>query len=81
MVNNIGITIEKLLNSKLGGVTTPALVSTDIEMKSGTLGNGCLIFDANGTIGIVSDYEDENTFVVKTYAVSIDLQKILSLSY
>lgn len=81
MVNNIGMTIDKTLSTILGRVATPALISTDIEMKSGSLGNGCLIFDANGTIGIVSDYEDENHFTVKTYAVSIDLQKILSLSY
>lgn len=81
MVNNIGKTISKTLNTTLGGVTTPALVSTDIEMKTGTLGNGCLIFDNAGTIGIVSGYVDQNNFVTTTYALSIDIQTILSASY
>ena len=81
MVNNIGTTINKTLNTTLGGVTTPALVSTDIEMKTGTLGDGCLLFDSAGTIGIVSGYVDQNNFVVTTYALSIDIQSILSLSY
>ena len=81
MVNNIGTTINKALNTTLGGVTTPALVSTDITIKAGELGNGCLIFDSAGTIGIVSNYLDENNFTVTTYAISIDIESILGLSY
>lgn len=81
MVNNIGMLINKTLNTTLGGVTTPALVSTDIEMKTGTLGNGCLIFDNIGTIGIISGYVDQNNFTVTTYALSIDVQTILESNY
>lgn len=81
MVNNIGVTINKKLNTTLGGVTTPALVSTDINMKTGELGKGCLIFDSDGTIGIISDYSNQNNFTVTTYAISIDIESILGLSY
>lgn len=81
MVNNIGVVINKKLNTALGGVTTPALVSTDINMKTGELGNGCLIFDTDGTIGIVSEYSDQDNFTITTYAISIDVESILGLSY
>ena len=81
MVNNVGITTNKLLNKTLGGVVTPALVSTDINIKTGELGNGCLIFDPSGVVGVVSNYSDENNFTVTTYAISIDIESILSLSY
>jgi len=82
MVNNIGmLKNNKTLNPTLGGVTTPALISTDIDIKTGELGTGCLLFDNSGTIGVISNYVNENDFTVTTYALSIDINSILSLSY
>ncbi len=81
MVNNIGKTINKTLNTTLGGVTTPALVATDIDMKTGELGNGCLIFDSAGTIGVITDYIDTSNFTVTTYAISIDIETLLTSTY
>lgn len=81
MVNNVGITTNKTLNSTLGGVTTPALTSADITMKSGELGVGCLVFDSKGTLAVITRYVDDTDFTLTTYAVSIDIETILELSY
>lgn len=79
MVNNIGKTTQ-ILNTELG--TTNSFTTTeDITILTGEIGNGFLLFDSNGTLGIISNYTDETNFIVTTYAVSIDIQKILNLNY
>ena len=80
MVNNIGKT-TKTLNTTLGepNVFTP---SDDLTIISGEVGTGFLLFDSDGTVGVITSYiDEESNFVVKTYAISIDIPTILSLSY
>lgn len=79
MVNNIGKTTH-ILDTELG-VTTPFTTSENITILTGEIGKGLLLFDPSGTLGVISKYTDETDFVVTTYALSIDIQKILSLSY
>ena len=80
MVNNIGRT-TKTLNTSLGG-TTSFTPSVNLTIMTGVLGTGLLIFDSAGTLGVVTSYTDaESNFVVTTYALSIDVQTILGLSY
>jgi hypothetical protein len=79
MVNNIGTTSQTLSTNLGGAVTT--LTSSDITLITGSLELGCLIFDAAGTLGVITTYTSQNSFTVTTYAISIDIQTILSQSY
>ena len=79
MVNNIGKTTQ-ILSTNLG--ETMVFTSQDsITILTGELGAGFLIFDSAGTIGVVSTFNNENDFIVTTYALSIDIPTILSLNY
>lgn len=79
MVNNIGRTTQTLSTNLGGAVTT--LTSSDITLLTGSLGQGCLIFDSAGTLGVITTFTDQNDFIVTTYALSIDVQSILGQSY
>ncbi len=79
MVNNVGKTTQ-ILSTNLGG-TTQFTSKNDITLLTGEIGTGLLVFDSSGTLGAVSNFTDENNFTVTTYALSIDIQSILSLSY
>ena len=79
MVNNVGKTTQTL-STNLGG-TTQFTSKNDITLLTGEIGTGLLGFDSSGTLGAVSNFTDENNFTVTTYALSIDIQSILSLSY
>ena len=79
MVNNVART-TKTLNKNLGGATSFG-TGDNLTILTGELGQGLLIFDSDGTIGVVSNYVTQNEFTVTTYALSIDVEGILSLSY
>ena len=79
MVNNIGRTTQTL-SANLGGAVT-TLTSSDITLLTGSLGQGCLIFDSAGTLGVITTFTDQNDFTVTTYAISIDVSSILGQSY
>ena len=79
MVNNVGKTTQTL-STNLGG-TTQFTSKNDITLLTGEIRTGLLVFDSSGTLGAVSNFTDENNFTVTTYALSIDIQSILSLSY
>lgn len=79
MVNNIGKTTETLSTNLGGQITT--LTSSDITLITGTLRMGTLVFDSAGTLGVITTFTSTNNFVVTTYALSIDVTAILSLSY
>lgn len=79
MVNNVGTTTKKL-STQLGG-TTPFVESAGVNLIAGQLGVGCLLFDTDGTVGAISAYTSETNFTVTTYALSIDINAILSLEY
>ena len=79
MVNNVGKTTQTL-STNLGG-TTSFTDKNDITLLTGELGAGLLVFDSVGTLGAISTFTNENNFIVTTYALSIDISSILSLSY
>ena len=79
MVNNVGKT-NKTLSTNLGEATT-FTSKEDITLLTGELGAGLLVFDEAGTLGAISEFTDENNFVVTTYALSIDISTILNLNY
>ena len=80
MVNNIAKT-TKVLNTNLGQ-TTSFTPSDNLTIMTGSIGEGLLIFDSAGTVGVVSTFTDaQSNFVVTTYALSINVPSILSLSY
>lgn len=79
MVNNVGKTTQTL-NTNLGE-TTPFTTSENITILTGEIGKGLLLFDNAGTLGVISDYTNDTNFIVTTYALSIDIQTILNLSY
>lgn len=80
MVNNIAKT-TKVLNTNLGQ-TTSFTPSDNLTIMAGSIGEGLLIFDSAGTVGVVSTFTDaQSNFVVTTYALSINVPSILSLSY
>lgn len=80
MVNNIGRT-TKTLNTSLGG-TTSFTPSDNLTILAGVNGVGLLIFDSDGTLGVVTTYTDsQSNFIVTTYALSINIPSILALSY
>lgn len=79
MVNNIGRTTE-ILSTKLG-TTTSFTSSEHIKIITGEIGMGLLLFDSIGTLGVISAYTDNNNFIVTTYATSLDIPKILGMSY
>lgn len=78
-VNNIAKT-TKVLNKNLGG-TTSFIEGDNLTIITGEVGMGLLIFDASGTIGVVTLYTSQDEFTVTTYALSIDVESILGLSY
>ena len=80
MVNNVART-TKTLNTTLGQTTT-FTPSDDLTILTGVVGTGLLIFDSSGTLGVVTSYTDaESNFTVTTYAISIDIETILGLTY
>lgn len=80
MVNNVAKT-TKTLNTELGR-TTSFLPNDNLTIMTGELGLGLLVFDSNGTVGVVSTFTNiESEFTVTTYALSIDVESILDQSY
>lgn len=79
MVNNVGKTTQTL-STNLGDANSFTSIES-ITLITGEVGKGLLLFDPDGTLGVVSDYTDETNFTVTTYALSIDINSILSLSY
>lgn len=79
MLNNIAKT-TKTLNKSLGN-TTVFTEDDDIDITTGTLGLGLLVFDTSGTLGTVTSVVDDENFTVTTSAISIDVPTILSRSY
>ena len=79
MVNNVGKTTQTL-STNLGDTNSFTSIES-ITLITGEVGKGLLLFDPDGTLGVVSDYTDETNFIVTTYALSIDINSILSLSY
>lgn len=79
MVNNVART-NKTLNTTLGSTTSFTSEDT-ITILTGEVGVGLLIFDSSGTLGVISALTDTQNFTVTTYALSIDIQSILNLSY
>lgn len=79
MVNHIGKT-TKVLSTSLGDMNS--FTSTDsITIIAGEVGLGMLLFDPVGTLGVISSYTNSTEFIVTTYALSIDIQTILSAEY
>lgn len=79
MVNNVGTTIDTL-SIELGR-TTEFHTSDNITVIAGTIGKGFLLFDLSGTLGVITEYTDDTNFIVTTYALSMDIESILNLSY
>lgn len=79
MVNNVGKTTQSL--STQLGEATPFNSTESITLLTGEIGKGLLLFDPVGTLGVISDFANETNFTVITYALSIDINSILSLSY
>lgn len=79
MVNNIGKTTQNL-SANLGEAVTFSSNET-ITVFTGEIGKGFLVFDPVGTLGVVSEYESETNFTVTTFAISIDIQTILTEKY
>lgn len=79
MVNHVGKT--NIILSKNLGDTNQFSSSDDITIIAGELGVGLLVFDPEGTLGVISSFTSGNDFIVTTYALSIDIQTILSLNY
>jgi hypothetical protein len=79
MVNHVGKT-NVILNKNLGQ-TTQFTSSDDVMLIAGDLNTGALIFDPDGTVGVVTTFMSGNDFMVTTHALSIDIQAILSLEY
>lgn len=79
MVNNIGRTTQ-ILTTTLGA-TNLFSSNENITLITGELDLGCLLFDTAGTLGVITTFTSINNFVVTTYALSINIPTILSLSY
>lgn len=79
MVNNVGTTTDTL--SVELGRTTEFHTSDNITVIAGTIGKGFLLFDLSGTLGVITEYTDDTNFIVTTYALSMDIESILNLSY
>lgn len=79
MVNDI-VRTSGTLTATLGA-TNAFASSSSITIITGSLRLGCLVFDPAGTLGVVTTFTSTNDFVVTTYAISIDVSSILSLSY
>ena len=79
MVNNVGKTTQ-ILSTNLGEANS-FTSEESITLLTGEIGKGLLLFDPEGTLGVISDYTHETNFTVTTYALSIDVQKILNLNY
>ena len=79
MVNNVGKTTQ-VLSTQIGGQVVFSSIENVIVI-SGELGLGFLLFDSAGTLGVITSYTSNTDFTVRTYALSIDISTILSLSY
>lgn len=79
MVNNVGTTTDTL--SVELGRTTEFHTSDNITVIAGIIGKGFLLFDLSGTLGVITEYTDDTNFIVTTYALSMDIESILNLSY
>lgn len=79
MVNNVGKT-NTTLSTNLGEITE-TITASDINIISGVIGLGFLLFDSDGTLGVVSEFTDTSNFTVKTYALSVNIENILNLEY
>lgn len=79
MVNNVGKTTQTLSTNL--GEANAFTSSESITLLTGEIGKGLLVFDPAGTLGAISEYTNETNFVVTTYALSLDVQTILNLSY
>lgn len=79
MVNNVGKTTQSL--SIQLGEATPFNSIESITLLTGEIGKGLLLFDPVGTLGVISDFTNETNFTVTTYALSININSILSESY
>lgn len=76
MVNNVGTT-SKVLNTEIGAIASDIL-NEDITIISGELGLGFLLFDSEGTIGVMTEFADVNNFTITTYATSYTIQVAVS---
>lgn len=79
MVNHVGKT-NTVLNKQLG-YTNHFTSSDDITVIAGEIGTGMLIFDPEGTLGVITAFLSGHDFTITTHALSIDIQTILSLEY
>lgn len=79
MVNNVGKTTQNL-STQLGEATSFTSIESIIVL-TGEIGKGLLLFDPVGTLGVISEFTNETDFKVTTYALSLDIQTILNLSY
>ena len=88
MANNIGVTTIKLprvIGSTIQFDTDDEWSS--INMITGDLDLGAIIFDSDGTMGVCSEFsrndEQNPIYTIRTSTINtqIDIQKILSQSY
>ena len=79
MVNNVGTTTQ-VLSTDLGTQNLFA-TSDDITIIAGELGVGFLVFDSAGTLAVITSYTTDANFMATTYALSMDVESILSLDY
>lgn len=79
MVNHVGKTTQTLSTNL--GETVEFISANDITIISGEIGLGFLLFDSTGTLGVVSNFVSTENFSVTTHALSIDIEKILNMSY
>ena len=88
MANNIGVTTTKLpreIGKAIDFDTTDEW--TSVTMITGNLDLGCILFDADGTMGICSRFrrDDNNnpiyTIRTSTLNTQIDIDNILSQRY
>lgn len=88
MANNIGTTTSTLSRT-IGGTTviTDPLNTSGITIISGQLGVGAMIFDSNGTMGVCTAFElnqsqtYDYTFRTSSLNTEIDIQTMLGQSY
>lgn len=79
MVNHVAKT--NVILSKNLGESSQFSSSDDITLIAGDLNTGLLVFDPEGTLGVVTSFSSGNDFIVTTHALSIDIQTILNLAY
>ena len=79
MVNHVGKATQALSTNL--GETVEFISASGITIISGEIGLGFLLFDSTGTLGVVSRFVSTENFSVTTHALSIDIEKILNMSY